>query len=93
VSSLRISDRLAWTVILADGLEISIGNQDPLKALDRLLIILPGLGDQRLALLKKVDLRYPRGFAVTWKSQSVEDAAPPSEQEPAKKPASGVTKT
>ena len=93
VSSLRISDRLAWTVILADGLEISIGNQDPLKALDRLLIILPGLGDQRLALLKRVDLRYPRGFAVTWKSQSVEDAAPPSEQEPAKKPASGVTKT
>jgi cell division protein FtsQ len=93
VSSLRISDRLAWTAILSDGLEIAIGNQDPLKALDRLLVVLPGLGEQRLALLKKVDLRYPRGFAVTWRSPSVEDAVPPSEQGPSQKPASGVKKT
>lgn len=93
VSSLRISDRLAWTVILSDGLEISIGNQDPLKALDRLLGVLPGLGEQRLALLKKVDLRYPRGFAVTWKSQPVEDAEPPSGQGPPQKNTDGIKKT
>ena len=74
VSSLKLSDRLAWTVQLSDGLEISIGNQDPLKALERLLGQLPALGDDRLALLKKVDLRYPRGFAVTWKSPVTEDS-------------------
>lgn len=93
VGSIRLNDRLAWRMELSDGLEISIGNQDPLKAMDRLLSVLPSLGEQRLALLKKVDLRYPRGFAVTWKSPSVEDAVPPSEQGHSKKPASGVKKT
>ena len=93
VTSLRMSDRLAWTVILSDGMEIAIGNQDPLKALDRLLGVLPGLGEQRMALLKKVDLRYPTGFAVIWKSELQDGPIQPSEQGQSKKTASAVNKT
>jgi cell division protein FtsQ len=58
-----------------------------------LLGVLPGLGEQRLALLKKVDLRYPRGFAVTWKSQPVEDAEPSSGQGSPQKNTDRIKKT
>ena len=66
--SLDLSDRLAWTAELADGLRIVYGNQDPLEVTDRLEALLPNLQRMRSAEVKSVDLRYPRGFAVSWKS-------------------------
>ncbi len=86
VSSLKLSNRLAWTVVLSDGLEICFGSQNPLNAVDRLLGELSALGGQRLALLRKVDLRYPRGFAVTWKTPIEEGGTTSPAQEQSQKP-------
>jgi cell division septal protein FtsQ len=38
--------------------------------LDRFLDLAPKLGDNVFARLKRVDLRYPNGFAVVWKSEA-----------------------
>jgi cell division protein FtsQ len=69
IESLRLSKRRAWVAQLADGMEIVFGNQDPLAALDRLLTLLPRLGDTRIAAIRKLDLRYPNGFSVVWKPE------------------------
>ena len=68
VATLDMSKRRAWIVKLNNGLEIHFGRQDPVALLERFLNLVPKLGDEVFALLKRVDLRYPNGFAVVWKS-------------------------
>lgn len=69
IESLRLSKRLAWVARLDGGMEIVFGNQDPLVATDRLLALLPRLGEDRIAEIQKLDLRYPNGFSVVWKPE------------------------
>ncbi len=80
VTRLTLSERLALTVELSNGLKIAYGNQEPVRATEHFLSLLPRLGMQRFAALRTLDLRYPRGFAVTWKPVAGED-------EPAASPA------
>lgn len=75
IESLRLSKRLAWVARLEGGMEIVFGNQDPLAAMDRLLALLPRLGEDRIAEIQKLDLRYPNGFSVVWRPEP--QAAPP----------------
>jgi cell division protein FtsQ len=70
VAALDMSKRRAWVVKLDNGLELHFGRQDPLKLLERFLELVPKLGDGVFARLKRVDLRYPNGFAVVWKSEA-----------------------
>ncbi len=67
IESLRLSKRRAWVAQLEGGMEIVFGNQDPLAAMERLLSLLPRLGEERIAAIQKLDLRYPNGFSVVWK--------------------------
>jgi cell division protein FtsQ len=69
VETLRLSKRLAWVAQLDGGMEVVFGNQDPLSAMDRLLALLPQLGEERIAAIRKLDLRYPNGFSVVWKPE------------------------
>lgn len=69
VVKLSLSERLAWTATLASGLEITYGNLSPAESTERLLELLPHLQEQHQAEIKTVDLRYPRGFAISWKAQ------------------------
>lgn len=68
VVKLTLSERLAWTAMLSTGLEIAYGNQSPVEATDRLLSLLPQLQAQHQAEIRTVDLRYPRGFSISWKA-------------------------
>lgn len=70
IDKLVLSERLAWTVRLGSGLEINYGNQPPLVATDRLFEFLPSLRAQNQSALRSIDLRYPRGFAVSFKPVS-----------------------
>jgi cell division protein FtsQ len=70
VASLDLSKRRAWIVKLDNGLEIFFGRQDPVNLLERFLEMVPKLGEGSFARLKRVDLRYPNGFAVIWKSEA-----------------------
>ena len=67
IEKLILSERLAWTVRLWSGLEINYGNQPPLVATERLYAFLPALRVQNQSELRSIDLRYPRGFAVSFK--------------------------
>lgn len=75
IEQLVLSDRLAWTVKLGSGLEINYGNQPPLIATDRLFAFLPALRAQSQRELRSIDLRYPRGFAVSFRPVPMGDAA------------------
>ena len=68
VATLDMSKRRAWIVKLDNGLELHFGRQDPVKLLEWFLNLVPKLGEDVFAQLKRVDLRYPNGFALVWKS-------------------------
>jgi cell division protein FtsQ len=67
VAMLELSKRRAYSVRLDPELDIHFGRQEPLQALDRFLTLAPRLGEGKLPLLQRVDLRYPNGFTVVWK--------------------------
>jgi cell division protein FtsQ len=78
IEALRLSKRQAWTARLTSGMEIEFGKQDPSVATDRLLVLLPQLGEERIAAIQKVDLRYPNGFSVVWRPAPSLPAEPSS---------------
>lgn len=63
-----VNERRAWKVVLASGMEIKLGRKNPLENIQRFLRTVELLGEERLAMMAKVDLRYPNGYAVTWKA-------------------------
>lgn len=67
LAALSLSQRRAWTLGLADGVEVRLGRED---AEDRLAefsrVALPAL-KQRWGDVAYVDMRYTNGFAVGWK--------------------------
>jgi cell division protein FtsQ len=69
-TELTINDRRAWTVILSNQIELKLGRKDPLEKLQHFLPTVPILGAERIAAITAVDLRYPNGYAVTWKAGS-----------------------
>lgn len=77
IVTLSLSKRRAWVARLENGMEIVFGHQDPLAAMERVLSLLPRLGEDRIADIQKLDLRYPNGFSVVWKPPEME--APPAE--------------
>ena len=65
-----VSERRSWKLILANDMELQLGRIDQLKKFERLMNTLPILaqtGVNGFEKIKKVDMRYPNGFAVTWK--------------------------
>jgi cell division protein FtsQ len=74
VVSLDLSKRRAWIVKLSSGLEMHLGRQDPVLAMDRFLQLSEQLGEHKIVQYQRVDLRYPNGFAVVLKPETVEEA-------------------
>lgn len=72
MAEFKVNDREAWEIKLKSGLEILLGRTEQLKKLQRFLSTMPVLGQERMAVMQTVDLRYPNGYAVSWKP----DAAP-----------------
>jgi cell division protein FtsQ len=66
----KVNDREAWEIKLKTGLEILLGRTGQLKKLQRFLDTLPVLGQEKVAAMALVDLRYPNGYAVSWKPDS-----------------------
>jgi cell division protein FtsQ len=66
------NDRGAWTIKLATGLEILLGRNEQLKKLQRFLKTLTVLKQEQVEQIAIVDLRYPNGYAVSWKPGTAE---------------------
>jgi cell division protein FtsQ len=67
LTEFAINDRWAWRIRLASGMEILLGREDQLKKLQRFLRTLPVLGPEQADTIAIADLRYPNGYAVTWR--------------------------
>lgn len=63
----NVNERRAWTLHLSNGLELKLGQKEPLQKFNRFLITLPISGKKQITAMARVDLRYPNGYAVTWK--------------------------
>jgi cell division protein FtsQ len=62
-----INNRWAWKFKLANGLEVILGRSEQLKKLQRFLKTLTVLQQEQIDAMEVVDLRYPNGYAVSWK--------------------------
>lgn len=71
LTAFYVTERRSWKLLLANGMEVELGRQKPLKNFQRLLKVLPVLGKERIAAVAKIDMRYPNGFAVIWKPDAV----------------------
>jgi cell division protein FtsQ len=67
MAEFNVNNREAWIIRLKPGLKILLGRTAQLKKLQRFLNTLPVLGKEKIAAMETVDLRYPNGFAVSWK--------------------------
>ena len=67
LSEFSINDRWAWKIKLVTGLEILLGRNEQLKKLQRFLKTLTVLKQEQVEQIAVVDLRYPNGYAVSWK--------------------------
>lgn len=68
VAALRLDARGAWTLELSDGARVELGTHALEQRLSRFLGALPRLRRQSGRTFGRVDLRYPNGFAIEWKS-------------------------
>lgn len=67
LAEFTVNDRWAWKIKLTTGLEIQLGREEQLKKLQRFLKTLAVLGQEQVDAMAIVDLRYPNGYAVSWK--------------------------
>jgi cell division protein FtsQ len=67
MAEFSINNRWAWKIRLTTGLEILLGRSEQLKKLQRFVKTLDVLGHDQINAMSIVDLRYPNGYAVSWK--------------------------
>lgn len=67
LAEFSVNNRGAWKIKLATGLEILLGRNEQLKKLQRFLKTLTVLKKEQVEQIAIVDLRYPNGYAVSWK--------------------------
>lgn len=72
LAEFSINNRWAWKIKLANGLEILLGRSEQLKKLQRFLKTLTVLKQEQIDAMEVVDLRYPNGYAVSWKAGTPE---------------------
>ncbi|MFI3136482.1 MAG: FtsQ-type POTRA domain-containing protein [Methylococcaceae bacterium] len=68
LTEFKVNERRAWDIILQNGIEIKLGRNGQLRNFQRFLKTLDLLGQDKIASIAKVDLRYPNGFSITWKT-------------------------
>lgn len=66
VSHLTMNERRAWSLRLANGLQLGLGRNDTHLRLLRFVRVYASVIGPRLEAIDSVDLRYTNGFAVRW---------------------------
>lgn len=68
VTELSLSDRGAWRLILANGVQVNIGKSDVMARMRRLADFLDPFFIEHMVSVESIDLRYTSGIAVKNKS-------------------------
>ncbi|MAJ87498.1 MAG: FtsQ-type POTRA domain-containing protein [Cellvibrionales bacterium TMED148] len=61
-----------WSIFTSEGFELIVGRDQLLLRMRRFVLAWNFGLDTRLHAIKRVDLRYPNGLAVSWKNQSLD---------------------
>lgn len=75
-----LDERGAWSFTLANGMQVRLGANSVDQRVERFFSILDGTLAHLAGEVDYVDMRYPNGFAIGWKSQQA--ASPAAEEEP-----------
>jgi len=82
LTGVRLDDRGAWELDLADGLQVRLGRQDVKNRLERFIRLASPMVAKRVAEIKYVDMRYTNGFSVGWNARSALAVAPQEDATP-----------
>lgn len=66
VTRLELDNRRAWSMELGDNVVLELGRADTARRLQRFISAYPTVFAERIADLRRVDLRYSNGFSVHW---------------------------
>jgi cell division protein FtsQ len=76
LTGVRLDDRGAWQLELANGVVVKLGRQAVNERLERFIRLASQLVAKRLAEINYVDMRYTNGFSVGWNARSALAVAP-----------------
>jgi cell division protein FtsQ len=82
LTGVRLDDRGAWELELANGVRVRLGRLSVEERLDRFLRLAGPLVAQRAAEIRHVDMRYTNGFSVGWSARSAVAVAPQEDATP-----------
>ena len=82
LTGVRLDDRGAWELELADGLQVRLGRQDVKDRLERFIRLASPMVAKRVAEINYVDMRYTNGFSVGWNARSALAVAPQEDATP-----------
>ncbi len=76
LTGVRLDERGAWQLELANGMAVRLGRQAVTDRLERFIRLASPLAAKRLAEINYVDMRYTNGFSVGWNARSALAVAP-----------------
>ncbi|GAA5070998.1 cell division protein FtsQ/DivIB [Lysobacter panacisoli] len=76
VREVDLDPRGSWTLALDNGAQIVVGRSEARARLGRFVRLMPQLLAQQAQVLKRADLRYTNGFALTWAPMPAPAALP-----------------
>ncbi len=82
LTGVRLDERGAWELELADGLQVRLGRQDVKDRLERFIRLASPMVAKRVAEISYVDMRYTNGFSVGWNARSALAVAPQEDATP-----------
>jgi cell division protein FtsQ len=68
IRRLELSPTMTWSITLDNGIKLYVGQKDILTRLDHFVRVYSKIVGDRTADVGYIDLRYPNGMAVRWKS-------------------------
>lgn len=76
LTGVRLTPRGSWTLTLAGGAQIRLGDTDVVARLQRFIDVYPQIGAGHAAGFEHADLRYTNGFAIRWLAEPAQPASP-----------------
>ncbi len=67
IAEFHVNDRRAWAMKLKNGMNLKLGRNNPLTKFQQFLQTLTLFDEELIKKVDVVDLRYPNGYALTWK--------------------------
>lgn len=67
----KVSERRAWVVGLANGIELVLGREPQSQRIQRFITVYRRDLAEKAERISRVDLRYSNGFSISWKENKV----------------------